>query len=57
MQFICDKNLINKTLSDSMNAVILQKCRSITFREGKTSKKYKNLIMQIHNFKRTTLEI
>ena len=51
IQSICDKTMLNKMVSDIMNAGISRKCRSITFSGGITSRKnYKNLIVQIHNF-------
>ena len=41
----------NKMVSDIMNTAISHKCRLITFSDGITSrKKYKSLIVQIHNF-------
>ena len=50
MQSTFDENLLNKTVSDIMNAAISHKCRSITLSGGITSRKnYKNLIIQIHN--------
>ena len=43
--------MLNKMVSDIMNAAISHKCCSITFSDGITSRKnYKNLIVQIHNF-------
>ena len=43
--------MINKTVSDLMNAAISRKCRSITFSDGVTSRKnYENLFIQIHAF-------
>ena len=51
IQSTCDKNMLNKMVSDIMNAAISHKCRSITFSDGITSRKnYENLIVQIHNF-------
>ena len=51
IQSTCDKNMLNKTMSDIINAAISLKCRSITFSDGITSRKnYENLIVQIHNF-------
>ena len=47
----CDKNMLNKAVSDIMNAAISYKYRSITFSAGKTSRKnFENLVEQIHNF-------
>ena len=43
--------MLNKMVSNIMNAAISHKCRSITFSDGITSRKnYENLIVQIHNF-------
>ena len=43
--------MLNKMVSDIMNAAISHKCRSITFSDGITSRKnYENLIVQIDNF-------
>ena len=43
--------MLNKTVSDVMNAAISHKCRSITFSDGVTSwKNYEKLIAKIHNF-------
>ena len=51
IQSSCDKNMLNKMVSNIMNAAISHKCRSITFSDGITSRKnYENLIVQIHNF-------
>ena len=42
--------MLNKMVSDIMNAAISRKCRSITCSDGMTSRKnYENLIVQIHN--------
>ena len=47
----CDKNMLNKMVSDIMNVAMSQKCGSITFSDGITSRKnYENLVVQIHNF-------
>ena len=51
IQSTCDKNMLNKMVSDITNAAISHKCRSITFSDGITPRKnYENLIVQIHNF-------
>ena len=51
IQSTCDKNRLNKMVSDVTNAAISDKCRSITFSDGITPRKnYENLIVQIHNF-------
>ena len=51
IQSTCDKNMLNKTVSDIMNAATSHKCRSTAFSDGITSKKnYENLIVQIRNF-------
>ena len=43
--------MLNKMVSEIMNAAISHKCRSITFSDGITSRKnYENLIVQIDNF-------
>ena len=43
--------MLNKMVSDIMNAAISHKRRSITFSDEITSRKnYENLIVQIHNF-------
>ena len=43
--------MLNKMVSEIMNAAISYKCRSITFSDGITSRKnYENLIVQIDNF-------
>ena len=43
--------MLNKAVSDIMNAAISYKYRSITFSAGKTSRKnFENLVEQIHNF-------
>ena len=43
--------MLNKMVSDIMNAAISHKCRTITFSSGITSRKtYEKLIIQIHNF-------
>lgn len=47
IEFTWDKQ-VNKTLSDTMNAAISHKCRSITFNNTTTSRRnYENLIIQI----------
>ena len=51
VQSTCDKNLVNKTFSDVMNAAMSHKYHSITFSGEITSRKnHKNFIMKIHNF-------
>ena len=51
IQLTCNKNILNKMVSDIMNAAISRKYRSITFSDGITSRtNYENLIVQIHNF-------
>ena len=46
-----DENMLNKTVSNIMNAAISHKSRSITFSDRITSRKnYENLIVLICNF-------